>query len=111
MDNLVQFLRARFYEDTRLAVSARDPWFGYEPDQHVERVREADALHIARHSPKRILAEVDAKRALLTEYEERAATSSPDLVDLGRLQGLEKAIRALTAPYAGHPDYRSEWRP
>jgi len=112
MDDLVQFLRARLDEDTRLALQARDPWFGYEPDQHLERVKQADALFIACYSPNRVLAEVDVKRKILKRYAELSgegwAPSAPRTV---RLQELRDTVRQLALPYADHPDYRDTWRP
>ncbi|WP_326739136.1 DUF6221 family protein [Streptomyces sp. NBC_01022] len=115
MDDLVQFLRARLNEDEQTARAAGDSWYGYEPEQQIAFVSVEDARHIARHGPARALREVEAKRQLLTEYKESAASlaaaSAPDMYDVGRLQGLEIAVRATSLPYADHPDYRGDWRP
>jgi len=125
MDDLIAFLRARLDDDTRMALAARDPWFGYEPDEHVERVKWADALHIARHSPNRVLAEVDAKRRILDEHPATVGwdgNSHDGTVcgtcsmndDSGALDGDPypcPTLRLLALPYADHPAYQDAWRP
>lgn len=118
MDDLIAFLNARLDDDTRLALAARDPWFGYEPDDHVERVKWADALFIAQHSPNRVLAEVDAKRGVVKAYERAVAEfqdSGPAMISYDRLTGsvssLRTALESLALPYADHPNYDTSWRP
>ena len=72
-------------------------------------VPEADAngRHIARHDPARVLAECEAKRAVVGLHPEM----------LGWCQGCAhesypcRTLLALALPYADHPDYREEWRP
>jgi hypothetical protein len=119
--DLDQFLLARIAEDKRIAADAataggRDEW---PPDgdgpPHV-------AEHVARHDPARVLAECAAKRRLVLACRD----SRPDLHFLGarpngmadfpltptdqhQLAALTLALLAL--PYAGHHDYRPEWRP
>jgi hypothetical protein len=119
--DLVEFLRARLDEE-RAEVAAlhkgcMERWYsaqelfkGWGPLDWDE------AEHIATYGPGRMLAEVDAKRQLI---DERA-----DAVDLpgdpgddepeyayGYARALDDALRLLALPYAGHPDYRQEWRP
>jgi hypothetical protein len=53
----------------------------------------ADAEHMARHDPARVLREVEAKRAIVSE-------GAPEYL-----------LVHLAAVYADHPDYRDEWRP
>jgi len=74
-------------------VAAASGYGGLEPEV---------AAHIACWDPARVLAEVEAKRRVIDEwaveaYEHRAA--------------LGTALRVLTLPYAGHPDYQQEWKP
>ncbi|MER6515079.1 DUF6221 family protein [Nonomuraea sp. NPDC001636] len=96
------------------------------------------ARHIARHDPARVLAEVDAKRALVAdlrtdphgddEYSSRFRCGAaedrygnrldPDdfarrtaSCTCGRDKRVYRRIRLLAMPYAPHPDYRDEWRP
>ncbi|MFD0405600.1 DUF6221 family protein [Kitasatospora sp. NPDC127116] len=85
----------------------------------------ADADHIARHDPARVLAEVDAKRQLLgpggpfcTSECDRPDNQpmDPDTGWTTPLEhhfdcGIHRAAEILAAPYADHPDYRPVWAP
>lgn len=99
----------------------------------VKRLVPVHQEHIARHDPARVLAEVGAERLIIAPYvaalEERAplrermrAVIETDADAFGRLHRQESelieterrfrpAVQALALPYAGHPDYREEWRP
>ncbi|MFD7996860.1 DUF6221 family protein [Streptomyces mexicanus] len=125
MDDLVQWLRAQLDEDERVArlaldqtgdnwrayykqIIAANPRFGEDPaDANTSEV----ADHIARHDPTRVLAEVEAKRQVIEQYESIGnpppSEIGPDLVraELGRV------LRLLALPYADRPGYREEWRP
>ncbi|MFB7278065.1 DUF6221 family protein [Streptomyces hydrogenans] len=138
--DLVQFLRARLDEDWRLAWESgcggrddwvfdpEDPWNG--PNGPRDVVRRAtggfiavvdpdhgkygawNARHIAHYDPTRVLAEVEAKRKLLTEYAEVLHNEGADYEWAGGwASGLGKAVALLALPYADHPDYRDTWRP
>ncbi|MFB9440013.1 DUF6221 family protein [Streptomyces showdoensis] len=124
MTDLVEFLKARLDEEVQRAVSSRDPWFGYEPDEHVERVKWADALFIAHHSPTRVLAEVDAKRRIVELHTPVILRSGGGgaYFDTTRVcrscepprQFPEQAwpcatLRLLALPYADHADYDEAW--
>jgi hypothetical protein len=119
--DLDQFLLARIAEDKRIAADAasaggREEWDAdSDGPPHV-------AEHVARHDPARVLAECAAKRRLVLACRD----SRPDLRFLGaRPNGLadfpltptdQHQLAALTLallalPYAGHHDYRPEWRP
>lgn len=132
---LVDFLRARLDDavrsiahwdsDGRCQVATM--WTGGEPgyttvaSAHPGSPWVADGREVAnpRHvrvlyDPARVLADVEAKRRLLAEYEEDSQYLArqglgADMRDIGRLEGLETALRHLAAPYAQHPDYRAEW--
>lgn len=75
-------------------------------------VSEKCGPHIARHDPARVLAECEAKRRIVEEYE---ANFWPDPGDREALTDASSAaspaamIRLLALPYADHPDYREEW--
>lgn len=69
----------------------------------------ADAEHIARHHPIRVLAEVDAKRRLLDDLD-RLLDNPADLPS-GALPAMVQVVRLLALRYADHPDYRETWRP
>ncbi len=71
-----------------------------------------DALfdHIARWDPARVLAECEAKRRIISDYqryvaERRRAMGGWDT------EGDSTVMKALALPYADHLDYRQEWRP
>ncbi|MEU4947712.1 DUF6221 family protein [Streptomyces lavendulae] len=72
--------------------------------------------HIAHHDPARVLAEVDAKRRLLNEYEaarRAAANSDQDNFDYADawVHALAHALRFQALPYAEHEEYLDMWRP
>lgn len=79
-----------------------------------EEVRTTDAMHIARWDPARVLAEVEAKREILDEYLLWAEDDSRDYdqsrTAVERSAALEVVVKVLALPYAGHADYRPEWR-
>ncbi|MGA5670102.1 DUF6221 family protein [Streptomyces pseudogriseolus] len=57
----------------------------------------------------RILAEIEAKRELLRQYEYLKYDVTPD--DLTGVWALEAVLRAFALSHADHPDYNEEWRP
>lgn len=140
LTQLVEFLRARLDEDeqtARAAVAA--PWtadsgsvFGGEPpnqgdfgEVHILPAAsneydpdEATAAHIARHDPRRVLAEVDAKRQIIREHQKlplrltcKTCVSWIDNEIPERRIYPCHTLRLLALPYASHKDYREEWRP
>lgn len=77
-----------------------------------ERVDRADAAHIARHDPARVLREVEAGRAILARHVAVQAWSYPPGDGDEAVQGeLDTVIRHLIAAWSDHPDYRQEWKP
>lgn len=66
-------------------------------------------------NPARVLREVDADRKLIADYlsaqEIVDATGHPDMLEVGRAQGLEEAVRRRASAYDQRPGYREEWRP
>ncbi|MGW3491963.1 DUF6221 family protein [Streptomyces sp. NPDC001054] len=131
-DTLLAFLRARLDEDEATARAASGgPWRAHtgpvKPWQSrgelihpvytwdrpvgapvIMTAMWADSAHIAYHHPERVLADVEAARVLIAQYE--------GLVDAA-LDGftgvfaLAAAIRAKATVYAEHPDYDESWRP
>jgi len=83
---LVAFLRARLDEDERELVKDPPMGLGYA------------------NLPARIHREVEAKRAILDEYDRADG-------GYGYLRGLEFAIVRWGAVYRDRPDYRREWGP
>lgn len=142
---LIDFLRARLDEDQAAAEQmARyfpSPWEvidrGYlvtikaaEPDFRVVLQVEQERLprleqgwlseyteHVVRWDPARVLAEVEAKRALLVHYEAvmnpvlAKQTTTPD-VWKGFGNGVTLAAKLAALPYRNHPDYdAARWAP
>lgn len=83
----------------------------------------ADAEHIARHNPARVLAEVAAKRLQIDQtfrYEETiddewGCCHSADEIARGRcpatpVNGIQM-LRLLALSYADHPTYWTGWKP
>ena len=133
---LVDFLRARLDEDEAVARAATPGPWSVNDESFAEWISSADgvevvaggrwggeapafettedALHIARHDPARVLAEVEAKRALL---EEHAQGSLPDGVMLDECRicgGMNEVwpcptLRILARPFRDHPDFDPAW--
>lgn len=122
---LVEFLEARIAEDEDAAKAVnRSLWTSrvalLQPDLYG---------HIVRQHPARVLAECEAKRRIVLLHEDEHACESSDAegvnfwstasgserlrVDEGPWIRFEscQTLRLLALPYAGHPDYREEFRP
>lgn len=153
MSDLVAFLRARLDEDEQQATLARmrrdwDPKTDERPvgpsagqwSAEGEEVsgdgiliveqegwhNAEQANHIARWDPARVLAEVQAKRAIVDRYEDersrRDAYRSPLAREAedhkavhdrrtqeARSRVAEDVVRLLALPYVDHLEYRQEW--
>jgi hypothetical protein len=120
---LVAFLQDRLDETARKAEAAKPgPWhadgenvYASHPTDEVVGYTES-AEHIAENDPRRVLAEVDAKRRIIVLYDQAATdTGSSDYLVAGParllLVALDPVLHLLALPYAGHPDYRPEWAP
>lgn len=70
---------------------------------------EYQAAHIARHSPENVLADVASKRALIEVA--RWLDNYPAPLHAFTCRPSALVLRNLAAPFAGHPDYREEWKP
>ncbi|MFF8793350.1 DUF6221 family protein [Streptomyces globisporus] len=128
MDDLVTFLRARLKEDADYARTAfadhndagpkwYEQWSGAlnigEEEDLVLTNDSAISRHMERHDPERVLAEVEAKLAII-DLMERAlqfAEGDSEVDHYGALGNAEEALSLLARPFAGHPDYRDDWRP
>jgi hypothetical protein len=73
------------------------------------------ARHAALHHPLNVIADIDAKLALVDAYVGAEKTldawTCPDDRIIGHADGLDDALRLLAQPFAGHADYKEEWRP
>ncbi|MGW3992387.1 DUF6221 family protein [Amycolatopsis sp. NPDC004772] len=151
MDDLAAFLNARLDADERVALAATEGmwaaletqdfkfgvWpsgtgFSGEEDQLATANVETDALHIVRHAPARVLADVAAKRRLLQLHERVLLEHTHPLVTDAHLTKERLAVcascepprqfrrtqswpcptlKVLALPFAGHPDYNESWCP
>jgi hypothetical protein len=134
-DDLVAFLRARLDEDEQTARAASaGPW-RVNSETYAEKISDAtgtdivaggrwggeasvfesteDALHIARHDPARVLADVYVKRCIIDQFTmiELPAESNGDTAAVGAYVKMTGVLRLLALPWREHPDYRSEWAP
>lgn len=132
---LVDFLRARLDEDERIARVVRVPhdwhqgpgddpeWTDgemvcmwppefhtpYERDKHWRGLTVEGtelAAHIARHDPARVLAEVEAGRVILQQYERLLAVSSDDHTGVWAVEAI---MRAKARVHRAHPDFDPAW--
>lgn len=69
----------------------------------------ADAVHIARHDPARVLAEIAAKRAIVALH--AIGVDPCDAHDASLRSIACDTVRIHAAIYADHADYRDDWRP
>jgi hypothetical protein len=98
--DLVEFLRARIAEDRAWA---RQQERAAVRGHHLGRTRPQPPGHWSR-----VLVECEAKLSIVEEYELLAA--SPD-DRAGQRATLRWVLEHIAAAYAGHPEYRDEWRP
>lgn len=148
MSDLVAFLSARLGDDEATAKAASPgPWFSWiegrdgrggdsfigtegEADLYVSVGKgyhpkwEADQDFIARHDPARVLAEVEAKRAILAghapgypvTYPKPSGQPTCGVCHAGGWDWEPEnwpclTVRALAAVYSDHPDYDPAWAP
>lgn len=78
-----------------------------------QQIFPAEAAHVVRHDPARVLREVEAKRELLDRYKELVASGKEQGHVLGGDVGEEYlycVLPALALPYSDHPDFDESWR-
>lgn len=132
---LVEFLTARLDEDKQVAREAAErdgehwtagsEYVGSETTAYIaigpwDGPLAETGEHIARHDPKRVLAEVDAKRARVAvavavlngSLLGVEPSGDPD-IDAAGLMGAQFMAKLMLKielmPYDQHPDYRQEW--
>lgn len=119
-EDLVQFLRARLDEDAERQ-QGTEAWH----HRDCESLPDGDYPTFACNCgvPARVLAEVDAKRRLLTVHKRdttysfsRCITCDAGDNSCGCMGGSAydypcETLRILALPYAAHPDYRPKWAP
>ncbi|GAA3267845.1 DUF6221 family protein [Streptomyces lavendulae] len=118
-DALVQFLRARLNDDEQIARGHQQWSAGWDQDNMAKEIRDdvnagtvafvprlGDRTHIARHDPARVLAEVEAKGAVIGLYE-LAIEYRQDAA----ARAYRDVLRLLSVAYADHPDFAKDWAP
>lgn len=114
MPDLTTFLRARLDEDEQTASTAGP----YDRDGGIEWAEVGAITEVLLIGADRVLAEVQAKRAILDLH--TCTCPNPNCTDCDACSGQHHAdptpapcetIKHLALPYADHPDYREEWRP
>lgn len=108
-------ITAGTYTEVRDGRTRAEPWTVAGPGYSGGGVRRREtAEHIARHDPARILADVEADRKLIAEYEQAAEFySRPENRhhSAGELHGLYTAVKIRAERFVDHPGYKSEWKP
>jgi hypothetical protein len=120
-DDLITFLKARLDDDEAHARNAFENDYADTKPEWSEiwsgTVNTGDELiytndkglsrHIERWDPKRVLAEVDAKREIITVCDGTiGANANP-----GAIGDAEYVLQLMALPFSDHPDYRKEWTP
>lgn len=122
---IVEFLTARLGEWEAAARAAKEATYygawthyggangdvGTGPNSMVVDLWADVGDHVALNDPDWVLADVEAKRKLIAEYEYwEDAARGPDFGG-GRAAGLELALECVALAHASHPDYAERWRP
>jgi hypothetical protein len=116
VDELVAFVRRCLDEDERVVrqMMAEPGGFYLEPETDSVNIMTVGAF-VYRWPPKRVLAEVEAKRRMLDEYEE-ALAQSKELRDTPhsiqgsvRLLSALRFVKLLAQPYAGQDGWDPRW--
>lgn len=125
VDDLIAFLRAMLADDEAYAHAAfgdhNDAGHWYEQWSGALNVGEEEDLVLTndaavsrfmeRHDPARVLREVEVKRRIVAEHYELQGWCVGCGALFMRRAGDCPELRHLATVYAGHPDYRAEWRP
>lgn len=82
-------------------------YYDGDPQVWLDRDIMPVAQHMARHDPARVLAECQARRAIIEEFEESSGMDYP--LNIAYDQGLERALTCLVQPFKGHPDFDAGW--
>jgi len=133
MSEIADFLRARLLERLALAEAARDggegSWQQEDADRYPGRIvdesgnlvtfnvsapSDEQGAHIAANDPAAVIADFDAKLALVKHMEDtlKFAEGDTEVDHYGALNAAERALCLLAQPFAGHPDHKGEeWAP
>lgn len=132
MSEIADFLRARYKQEAHVArlVAEKTGSATWKPDWRRLSHLHFDARVITEsgepvfdgygevsttefvvgHAPQRVLADLDAKLALVDHMAGMLAAAEGDTeVDhYGALDAAERTLRLLAQPFAGHPDHKGE---
>lgn len=133
IEQMVAFLTARLAEDEAVAGrAAPGPWFRDSHAAFLHGIKDANGrglileglmesvnvTYVVLNAPDRALRRATATRRLLHRYDQALKAQNPGslvgytrAVDHGYIEAHEEAIRDAVNVYAGHPDYRTEWKP
>lgn len=109
--NIVGFLTVCLYEDEGAAKGAIADWPEGPEGDEVAGLPESLAvgIHLHRWRPRRVLAEVAAKRRLLKGHLGCTTYDDPHTVAQGGSPCWD--LREMAAVYSEHDGYRPEWAP
>lgn len=120
IDDMAEFMEERVNEDEQAAkaLDGATTLAGAVPDFYGAGGPAAQAFW-ERFGPRRILAVVEAKRAVLSEWaafsglvEGQVRRGEPvDKVMLFKVRVIEGTMRKLCTEWAVHPGYKAEWKP
>jgi len=113
--DLLAFLRARLEEDAAAAaeMAGNREWPADCGDVHDVSIQTTGGWTF---TSERLLAEVEAKRGMITQYENVSKlVNEPIPTDHHSASHIEQwalydVLRRLAVPHASHPDYREKWR-
>lgn len=108
--DLLPWLREQIEEDRRLADEAQGGCF------HFDNCTGIGGEFYEAWDPARVVAECDAKLAIIELHDRNHECSSRD--DDGEIDNCSwiyeatcSTVRLLALPYSGRPGYREEWKP
>ncbi|MFB7585359.1 DUF6221 family protein [Streptomyces hydrogenans] len=106
IQEIFDFVSAQLDEDAKLATAVPPgPWAAGTGHADIPASQNTEAaLHNARHTPSRVLAEVAFKRSVLEVYRPKPHRLHPDAE-------IPRMLRLLAAPYAEQPGYQEDWKP
>lgn len=110
MISLPEFLLARVSEDEASAQAVQEGVWCVSGEVAAE-----DAVKRL-GNPARVLAECEAKRRIVEQYQEAVVDAEAELdmemgwVKDGVVEALATSLRILALPCAEHPDFREEWK-
>lgn len=109
--DLVAFLKARLDEDEQVAAEVSPS--GSLRAAELMVVQDGYGFGAISIDSARVLAEVQAKRAILDAHEDPARPPSrwDGCDDECQWDALRYVLQVLALPYASHPDFDEAWRP